>query len=131
MEKVDETFSWPAILRLVTAGIVIYLAWQLSRTILVIIISMMLASAFYPVVARLQKRMPLPLASILVVIALILPPIIIAISFLPGLIRQVPDILATLDKLINGSGILPPPLQGIDLSQYSQNAGRYILASTS
>ena len=127
----EYTISWKSIWRLVIALGAIYLVWQLSELILIIMTSIMLAAAFYPVVKMLERRMSATLASILVFSLLLLPIILILFTFIPNLIEQFPDILRTVNIILDKSSIVPPSLKNIDLSQYGSNAASYLLQSTS
>lgn len=130
MNSEEHTLSWAAIFRVIIAGVCVYLVWRLLNIILLILVSMMLAAAFYPIVKRLAKRMPIVLAAILAFSLLVVPLILLVFSVLPGLVEQFPDIIKALDKVLNGTTILPPILRNINLSQYAQNLGSYLLQST-
>lgn len=131
MHKNEITISWTTIFRLVVTGVVIYLTWYLFSILLLILMSLMLAAALYPIVLRLKKRLTLTLASILVVFMLVLPIGILIFSIIPSLIQQFPDIVSTLDNIASKSALLPPQVKTIDFTQYAENAASYLFQSTS
>ncbi|HSX18606.1 MAG TPA: AI-2E family transporter [Candidatus Saccharimonadales bacterium] len=128
--KTEYTISWRTIFRLIIAGVSIFLIWKLASIILMIIVAMMLASAFHPFVTRLEKFMPATLASILVMVAMFIPIVLIFLAFIPNLISQFPEIVALLGKVLNNSIFLPEPLRSLDLTNYAQNIASYLLKST-
>jgi predicted PurR-regulated permease PerM len=131
MAKYEHNISWQALFRIIIAGFAVYLAVYLYNTLLLILVAMMLAAAFYPLVIKLSRKLPLTLSSVLVVFSLLLPLIIILASILPSLVQEFPGILSTIDEVFNRSALLPQELRNVDLSQYAQNAGSYVWASTS
>lgn len=130
MKNDESLLGWAAIFRIITACLIIYLVWRLFDIILLIVVSMMLAAAFYPIVQKLQKKVSTTIATLLAFSLLLIPLVFLAISILPNLISQFPDILKTLDNVLNGSTILPPAIRSIDFTQYAQNLGSYLLQST-
>lgn len=127
----EHTVSWRTIFRVILAGLLVFLTFKLIQVFLVIIVSMMLASAFSPIVNKLKTKIPVALASVLVMLALLSPIIIVAISIVPNLIQQFPDILHTINLILSKATILPPILRNVDLNQYTSNIAGYILQSTS
>jgi predicted PurR-regulated permease PerM len=109
MAKTEHPFSWQALARIVAVGLILYLTWRLYDTILLIFVSLMMATAFYPIVLKLeQRRLSVTLSSILVVISLLLPIFIIIFTIVPGLVQQFPDIVRTVESSVNQSTLLPP-----------------------
>ncbi len=132
MTKTEHPLSWKALMRIVIIVAAIWLSWFLFDTILLILVSIMLASALFPIVYRLMRKgVPITLASILVVFVLFIPIIIIIVTVVPGLIQQFPEIVQQVNIVLNKSALLPPELRNIDFSQYAQGAGSYLLQSTS
>lgn len=128
---VEHTISWRTIIRVIAAGIFVYLIWNLTEVALVVLTAMMLAAAFHPVVTRLRKKMPTALASALVIILLLSPIIVIAFNIIPNLVDQFPVILATVSTILNKTSILPSAIRNIDLNQYTKDIGSYLIHSTS
>src|SRR3989344_2041982 len=112
--KTEYTISWVALFRIVTVVSAVFLLWKLTNVILMIAVALMLASAFHPIVLKLQKWMPVSIASILVITFLVLPIFLIGFSFFPNLISQFPDILIALDRVLRQTAFLPEPLRNID-----------------
>lgn len=117
-------------MRVVGVILSIYLIWKASGILIVILISIMLATALYPIVIRVSQKIPLALAAFLAMLTLLLPFIIIGATVIPGFIDQLPNLIKTVNKLVNTSQLLPESLRSIDLNQYVENSGRYILQST-
>jgi predicted PurR-regulated permease PerM len=131
MNKHELTISWETIFRIIGAGIGVYLIITLYNTILMILVSLMLTAALYPIVRKLARKISLTLASVIVVLSLFLPIVIIFFTIIPGLVQQFPDIIATVNNVFNQSELLPPTLRSVDFTQYAQNVGSYVLQSTS
>jgi predicted PurR-regulated permease PerM len=132
MKSTEHPFSWNAIFRLVLTGVTIYVFFVLQSTILLIFVSGMLAAALYPFVKFLHKRMvPLSLSAVLVMLLILMPLVLIFVLVLPPLYRQYPSIVDSLSNVINHSDKLPVSLRDIDFDQYTKNAWRYLLSSTS
>lgn len=127
----EQTISWRSILRLLLTIAAVYLCIRLIQIILVIFISMMLATAFSPIVNRLKTKMPVTVASVLVMLVLLSPIATIAVIIIPNLIDQFPDILRTINTILNKSTLLPPSLREVDLTQYTSDIAGYVLRSTS
>lgn len=131
MNHHEHPFSWEALARIAAA---ILLALFVSKTfgiLILILTSAMLAAALHPLVARLNRHVPLVVATMIVVLMLLVPFIILAATVIPSMIREFPSLIQTLDRIINGSNVIPKPLRAIDISQYLQNTGTYLLQSTS
>ena len=131
MDSVEHTLSWRSIFRVILAACVIYLVINLFKIILLILISMMLASALYPLVVQLRKFLPLTVAAILAIVILFLPVVFLALTIIPTLVSQFPEILKALNSAVDNSTLLPPALRNVDFSSYAQNVGSYLLKSTS
>ncbi len=127
----EHTISWRSIFRVTISALAIYLSIKLIHVVLMIVVAMMLSSAFFPLVNRLKTRMPLTVASVLVILLLLSPIVVIAFSFIPNLISQFPAILTTVNDILTKTSILPPAIRNLDLTQYTNEAGTYLLASTS
>lgn len=131
MQKYDHPLSWNAISRVVVTGLVLLLVWKLQSTIMMIIVSMMLTAALFPITKKLSKHMPITLAATLVVLLMLVPLLLVFGFTLPSFLRQTPDILNTLTEAIRSSTIVPDSLRSVDLTQYSSRIGTYLLQSTS
>lgn len=129
--KFDEhPFSWEAILRIIAAGLLLYFVWKASGILVIILISIMLATALHPIVMKVSTKIPLVFASLLAMLVLLLPFIIIGATLVPGFIAEFPHLLKRVNSLVNQAQFLPPSLREINFNQYAQSGGRYILQST-
>ncbi len=127
----EHTISWRSIFRIILTGLFILLCIKLVGVVLIIVVSMMVAAAFSPIVNKLKTKMPIALASVLVMLALLSPIVIVSISIIPNLIQQFPDILHTINSTLGKMTILPSSIRELDLTQYTSNIASYILQSTS
>ncbi len=130
MGEKEHPFSWQAIGRIITAGLVILLAWKSIGVLTLIVLSAMFATALYPLVVRLDRKLPLLASSVLVVCLLLVPFILLGLTVIPNLVNQLPGLLAALDIVVNKSPIVPQAVRNIDLTQYAENAVSYVLLST-
>jgi predicted PurR-regulated permease PerM len=131
MSNDEHPFSWQAIVRIITTIFILVLIWKTLNILVLVLISVMFATALYPLVVKLQKRLPLLLATLLVVLLLLVPFIILIATIVPGITHELPTLLTTINKIIRQSTFLPPALKNLDLTVYAQNAGSYVLQSTS
>lgn len=126
----DHPFSFGAIARIILSVLTVYLVWKASGVLIIILISIMLAAALHPVVFRLSKHIPFGISAFLAVIFLLLPFIVIGVTVLPNFVVQFPSVLDKVSALVNHSTFLPETFRNIDLNQYAESGGRYILRST-
>lgn len=126
----EHPFSWSAIMRIISTVLILYFVWKASGVLVIILISIMLATALTPAIKSISKYIPLPLSALLAVILLLLPFIVIALSLGPTFVVEFPHLLKKVNTLVNHSQLLPPTLRNIDLNQYAESGGRYILQST-
>ncbi|HUQ85875.1 MAG TPA: AI-2E family transporter [Candidatus Limnocylindrales bacterium] len=126
----EHPFSFGAIIRIVVSLVAVYLIWKASGILLVILISIMLATALFPVVKKVNQKLPLGISALLVVLLLVLPFFLIGATALPSLISEFPDLLKKVNSLLNDSLFLPESLRNIDFNQYVERGGKYILEST-
>lgn len=131
MVKAEHTFSWQAIGRIILAMLLVFLVWKALSALINILVAIMLATALYPIVAILHKKIPLIFATLLVFLILLVPFIILGATLIPSFIREFPALITTVDNIINKSPLIPPSARNLDLTQYVQNGGTYLLNSTS
>ena len=96
-----------------------------------VLLSVMLAAALYPFVASLNKKLPYTMSAIIVTIVVFLPFVFTFFILLTTFFAQLPSLLATLTNVIRDSTFTPDLFRQIDFTQYAQNAGTYLLNSTS
>ncbi|CAN5192501.1 hypothetical protein BH09PAT2_BH09PAT2_06030 [soil metagenome] len=130
MQTYEHPLSWQAIGRIVTTILIIFFIWKTFGILVLILVSAMLATALYPLVKKLNQKVSLFVSTLVVVLLLLVPFIILAATIIPSLINEFPSLLKTLDIIVSKSSILPPAIKNIDFAQYAQNAGVYLLQST-
>lgn len=131
MNTYEHPLSWKAIGRVIAAGLITLAVWKLFDILVLILISAMLATALYPLVMKLNRRFPLILSTLIVVLLLLVPFITIGATVIPSVIREFPALLKTLNGIVNNSPLIPPAVRTVDFTQYAQNVGQYLLQSTS
>lgn len=131
MDTYEHPFSWPAIGRLIATGLILLIVWKIFNIIVLVLIAAMLAAALYPFVKKLNTKLPLSISALMVIFLLLVPFIILAITVIPGVIRQFPALLKTLTGIVHNLPVVPSSVRNVDLTQYAQNAGQYVLQSTS
>ena len=127
----DFTISWKSIFRILLVLVSIFLVWHLSDILMMVLLSVMLAAALYPFVASLNKKLPYTMSAIIVTIVVFLPFVFTFFILLTTFFAQLPSLLATLTNVIRDSTFTPDLFRQIDFTQYAQNAGTYLLNSTS
>lgn len=130
IQKIEHLISWGALLRIVVVVLAIFLIWNLGRILLLVLLALMLASALYPIVRFFNRKISLPIAAVLVTLLIFIPIIVIGVVLISSFIEQLPSLLKTLNSILKQSDILPPAIRSIDLTQYAQGTGQYILQST-
>ena len=131
IQKIEHNISWTSLFRIVILAFSLYLIWQLTSVIMIVLLSLMLSAALYPAVKFLNKKLPLALSSVIIIMILFLPIIIIIVQIIPNLIIQLPYLLQTINNIVSSSPLTPESVKNIDWVQYSQLTGRYLLNSTS
>ncbi len=126
----EHPFSFSAIIRIIVSILAVYLIWKASQILLVILISIMLATALHPIFKLVNSKLPLGISAVLVVLLLVLPFFIIGATALPSLVSEFPELLKKVNTLLNDSAFLPETLRNIDFNQYVERGGKYILQST-
>lgn len=126
----EHPLSWEALLRVIVVIFSAFLLWRLQDVVIIILMSLILASAVQPLVKKLSQKLPLTLSASLIIFMLFLPLAIVLIGLVPGFYKEVPNILRTIDTTLQ-SPYFPDAVRTIDLEQYSQDIGNYLIRSTS
>ncbi|MDB4984737.1 MAG: hypothetical protein JWM20_916 [Patescibacteria group bacterium] len=108
MQEKNHPFSWAALGRIITAGILVYLVIKSIVVFVVILIAMILAAALYPMAKKLNTwKVPRVLAITLVIILLLIP--IAALVTVTAVVfaKQFPQVIALLSPLLAKFGIAP------------------------
>ncbi len=130
MNNYEHPLSWQALGRVVTTGLIILFVWKTFNILILILVSIMLAAALNPLVMKLNRKFPLIISTLLVVFILLVPFITLGVIAIPTFIREFPALLKTLSGIVNNSPLIPSSIRDIDFAQYAQDAGSYVLQST-
>jgi predicted PurR-regulated permease PerM len=130
MTKAEHPISWRAIGRIITALAVVFFIIKTLGILILILVSAMMATALYPLVQQLHRKLPLVVSIIIVLLLLLIPFIILGISLVPVFTTEFPNLLKTLDTILNKSAFIPPQVRNFDFTDYVQSAGTYLLQST-
>lgn len=131
-KKIEVSLAPQTIYILILLAVGTLVVWQLSDIIILIITAMMCAAALQPLVDWLQsQKIPRTVAAVLVIVMLVLPLVYVLIAVTPAFIEQLPTITNAMSHSLNTSNFLPPEIRNLDLSQYLQSGGTYLLESTS
>ncbi len=130
MQQYEHPLSWMALGRIVTIILITLFIWKAFSILVLIMVSIMLATALHPLVKKLNRFLPLVLSTLLVVLLLLVPFILLGALIVPALIHDSPGLLNTLTTIFHQSPLIPEPFRNVDFSQYSQNVGSYLLQST-
>ncbi len=129
--EIEHTVSWRSIFRILLVLGILFLIWELQSVLMMVLLSLMLAAALYPLVGYLNKKLPLTLSAVLVTILVLLPFVFTFFLLISTFVEQLPALLATINTVIKTSPVAPDVIKQIDFTQYAQGTGNYILQSTS
>ena len=123
----NHPFSWSALGRIITAGILVYLVIKSISVFVIVLIAMILAAALHPIAKKLHSwKIPRILAIIIVIILLLVP-----VGALVGVTafvfaKQFPQVIAILTPLLAKFGIAPNAISA-DITGYVQgNFGSFV-----
>ncbi len=129
MLKNEHPFSWQALWRILMMSLLVFLVWKMIGVFVIILISIMLAVAIYPIVKTVNRKLPLLPSTILVFVAFLIPFILLGIFVLPDLIRQLPELLNTLRPIISQFQFFPESLKTFDFATYFSSHTADLLTS--
>lgn len=123
MEKQEHLFSWEALSRIIIVGVVVILCWRTLTVLPIILVSLVLTAAFYPIVKKLQRRtkMHLLLCIFLILIVPIIPIIFFGFIFIPRILMEIPNLLTSLNSIVSHSSFFSPFLGNFNLITYLQS----------
>lgn len=132
MKIPEHPFSWKALIRILTMGVLVMLAAKASGAFVIILIAIVMAVSLHPMAKLLTKKTGMPfLASIFIVLTIILVPFVfLGFSFIPSIIEQFPDLVKVISSIISNLTFLPPSLANFNLSQFLEANYGSLLAST-
>lgn len=119
MLKHENFFSWQALLRIVAMGVMVILAWKALGVFGDILIALVLAIAFHPIVRKLNKKTKLPI-SLCIFLVITIPLIaFVGLGFvvIPSISTDVSALVASLNSVISHFAFIPS-LQNINILQY-------------
>lgn len=118
MIKYEHPLSWQALSRIVAISLMVFLVWKMIGVFIIILVTIMLAVAIYPIVKFFNRKLSLLFSIILVFIAFLIPFVLFGIFVLPDLFRQLPDLLNTLRPIVSQFQFFPESLKTFDFAQY-------------
>lgn len=130
IQKIEHSLSIKSLITLIVVGALIFLAWQLSWLLIIIITAVMLAATLDPFVQFFHKKLSLTLSAFIVMIILVAPVVTIIITMIPTLLDQFSNISKAVTDIFNTYSFLPKIFHNIDFSQYTKEGGQYLLQST-
>ncbi len=125
-----ETFSWAAIGRIVATIFAIYLIWNSISVFIVILISLIMAVALYPMARKLHSwRIPKILSILLVIILLLIPLVALVLVTALAFTKQFPQVVTLLAPILAKFGIMPSSIE-TTITGYLQGNFSTFLTST-
>ena len=131
MKEKEHPFSWEALTRIVVVGVLVLLGWQALSVLPVILIAFVLATAFYPLVKKVQQKtkMHLLVCIFLILVIPIIPFIFLGIVFIPRIILEIPSLLNNINAIVVHSPAIPLFLRNFNLITYIQSHFDYATAT--
>lgn len=130
MSENNHPFSWQALGRIATAVVLALLVWQAVGVFIDILIAVILATAIYPIVRAINRRLPLVASAIIVLIILLIPIVLFGIFIFPNLVRELPGMLRNFYAIVQKLNFVPESFKNFDLSQYINQNTSSLLDST-
>lgn len=130
IQKVEHSIDSRSVMIFIMMVFGVFLLWKLADVFIIIVTALMLAAALSPAVSWLHKKLPLALSATIVVIGLLLPFVAVVINVVPQFISQIPSLALTIENGLHQSTYFPQILHNINLTQYYEKGGQYLLEST-
>lgn len=130
MTESEHPFSWQALGRIAVAGVLALLVWQAIGVFVYILIAVILATAIYPMVRKINTQLPLVVSAILVLFIILVPVVLFGVFVLPNLIREFPDMFRNFYTIIKTVSFVPDSFKHFDLAQYASQNTAYLWNST-
>ncbi len=130
MNTHEHPLSWRALGRVVAVGLIVFLSWKAIWIFVDILIALMLATALYPIVEKVNKKLPLLLSIVTVIVGILLPFAILGFFIIPALTKQLPDLLNAFYGVISHATFLPDSIRNFDLIEYANQHTADLLASS-
>ena len=129
MVNSEHPFSWKALSRILILFITLLLAWEARYVLVIILIALMFASAIYPIVQKLDKKMPRILAIIIVFLMFVAPLALIIIFIIPSLIKQFPQMVTTFTSVISAYSWVPASIRNFNLNNLVNNDSSFFYSA--
>jgi predicted PurR-regulated permease PerM len=110
----EHPFSWKALARIVLVIGVFFLVWKLSAIFADIFIALMLASAVYPLVVKVQTRFSPKVSLLIVLISFLVPVVLALVYYIPIIITELPGVVVTIDSILKQLHFVPQALLSFD-----------------
>ncbi len=108
---------WRYLRWMAMAGVAVFVAWRLQQTLQILLISLFLAGAIAPFVARMEKYKIKRGVAVGIIYALLLLCLVLSIAPLPSLVSELGLFLTKLPELINQIPIPDAPFLGLNRRQ--------------
>jgi predicted PurR-regulated permease PerM len=127
----EYLFSWESLTRIVIMGILVLLCWKALPIVPVVLVSLVLTAAFYPIIKKVQikTKIPLVLCIFLILILPIIPFIFLGFIFIPRIVAEVPVLLNSLNNIISHSSFFSIFLKDFNIFTYLQSHFDYTTAT--
>ena len=131
-QEIEYSLSGKTLLIILLTGLGIFLAWQLSDLLILLVTGIMLAATLNPFVKWIHRKTPFSLtwSAAIIMILLVLPLIFAIISMIPAILDNFSNISTTIMKTVNGYKFLPHLFQNLEPASYAKEGGQYLLEST-
>lgn len=128
--KYDHTLSWKALGRVVAVALFVFISWKAVWIIVDLVIAIVIATALFPYVQKLNKKISLLPSIIIVLTVIVVPLILLGIYIVPIVIKELPDLLNTFYSIINHTTFLPDSIRNFNLMSYANQHSSFLLASS-
>lgn len=130
MKPSQHPFSWQAIARIIVAGIAVFLIWKSIGIFVLIIVSLVIAVALYPIAQKMSRKMPMMLAAFVAIILLLIPFVILITVTSLTFTNQYPQVVSMLMPLLQRFNITPDFIANINVFGYIQGNFGVLVDST-
>jgi predicted PurR-regulated permease PerM len=130
MQTYEHPFSWQALIRIIITGFTLFIAWKAIDIFISILIALIISVALYPIIAKLNKKLPKIVSILSVLLILLIPFGIIITAVIRDFTSEFPNVLHTINSVIQNSSFLANSIGTIHISEYIQNYSGYLLNST-
>ena len=126
----EHPLSWKALGRVVAVALLVFISWKAAWIFVDILVALMFATALYPLVEKVHKKMNLLLATLTVIGGIILPFAVLGFFIIPTLIKQLPGLISTFFVVIGRTTFLPDSIRNFNMNDYINQHTSFLLASS-